>query len=82
MDLNDAKYISKLDLIEGYHQMELPEESKYITTFRTPLGLKRYKRLSQGIKSAQEQFHHILETKLEGLAGVKNKIDDTQSVIF
>jgi hypothetical protein len=56
--------------------MELSEECRYITTFRTPLRLKRYKRLSQGIKSAQEQFHHTLETKLAGFEGVKNNIDD------
>jgi len=76
VDLNDAKFISKLDLNDAYHQMELSEECRYITTFRTPLGLKRYKRLSQGIKSAQELFHHTLETKLAGLDGVENKIDD------
>jgi len=56
--------------------MELSEECRYITTFRSPLRLKRYKRLSQGIKSAQEQFHHTLETKLAGFEGVKNNIDD------
>jgi hypothetical protein len=76
VDLNEAKVISKIDLIEAYHQLEIDEECRYITTFRTPLGLKRYKRLTQGIKSSQEQFHHTLETKLAGLQGVKNIIDD------
>ncbi|XP_075555844.1 uncharacterized protein LOC142588176 [Dermacentor variabilis] len=43
--LNGAAYFSKLDLKEGYHQLELAEESRVITTFSTHCGLRRYKRL-------------------------------------
>ncbi|CAB4028566.1 Transposon Ty3-I Gag-Pol poly [Paramuricea clavata] len=43
-DLNDAKVFSKLDLNQGYHQLELSEESRYVTTFSTQVGLRRYKR--------------------------------------
>ncbi len=76
VDFNGAKFFSKLDLRDGYHQIEIDEESRYVTVFRTPLGLKQYKSLTQGIKSSQEQFHHALETRLTGLEGVKNLIDD------
>jgi hypothetical protein len=76
VDLNGAKFFSKLDLRNGYHQIEIDEDSRYATVFRTPLGLKQYKRLTQGIKSSQEPFHHALETRLVGLDGVKNIIDD------
>ncbi len=78
VDLNGAKFFSKLDLRvrDGYHQIEIDEDSRYATVFRTPLGLKQNKRLTQGIKSSQEQFHHALETRLEGLDGVENLIDD------
>jgi hypothetical protein len=76
VDFNGAKVFSKLDLRDGYHQIEIDEESRYVTVFRTPLGLKQYKLLTQGIKSSQEQFHHALETRLTGLEGVKNLIDD------
>ena len=34
-DLNGAQYFSKLDLTAAYHQLELDEESCYITTFTT-----------------------------------------------
>ena len=34
-DLNGATVFSKLDLNNGYHQLELHEESRYITTFST-----------------------------------------------
>lgn len=33
--LNGAAYFSKLDLKEGYHQLELAENSRVITTFST-----------------------------------------------
>ena len=40
----------KIDLNNGYHQLVLHEESRYITTFTTHVGLRRYKRLMFGIK--------------------------------
>ncbi|CAB4026670.1 Hypothetical predicted protein [Paramuricea clavata] len=33
--LNGAKFFSKLDLSQAYHQLELDEQSRYITTFST-----------------------------------------------
>ena len=48
-ELNGAKVFSKLDLNAGYHQLELHPASRYITTFTTHLGLRRYKRLNFGI---------------------------------
>ncbi|XP_015374404.1 PREDICTED: uncharacterized protein K02A2.6-like [Diuraphis noxia] len=47
----------KLDLNEGYYQLELDCASKFITTFSTHVRLRRYKRLSFGINSAAEVFH-------------------------
>lgn len=41
--LNGAAYFSKLDLTSEYHQLELDEESRHITTFATQKGLKRFK---------------------------------------
>ena len=40
VDLNGAKFFSKIDLRDAYHQIEIDEKSKYITVFRTSLGLK------------------------------------------
>ena len=45
-ELNGAQYFSKLDLLQAYHQLELDEASRYITTFSTHIGLFRYKRLN------------------------------------
>jgi hypothetical protein len=48
VDLNRAKYFSKLEMNQGYHQLELAPESMYITSFSTHCGLFRYKRLNIG----------------------------------
>ncbi|XP_054745936.1 uncharacterized protein K02A2.6-like [Anastrepha obliqua] len=50
--LREAKIFSRLDLKWAYHQLELDEESREITTFITHKGLFRYKRLMFGINSA------------------------------
>ena len=49
-EVNGAKIFSKLDLAQGYHQIVLDEKSRDITTFSTPQGLFRYKRLIFGAK--------------------------------
>jgi len=41
-DLNQSTVFSKIDLRLGFHQLELEEESRSITTFATHLGLFRY----------------------------------------
>jgi len=51
-ELHDAKVFSKIDLREGYHQLELHEDSRHVTAFATHKGVFRYKRLFFGISSA------------------------------
>jgi len=64
-----------LDLNQGYHQVELHPDSRYITTFSSHLGLHRYKRLNFGVNAASEKFQQIIEQVLHGLGGVKNISD-------
>ena len=75
-ELNGAQYFSKLDLSQAYHQLELDEASRYITTSSTHIGLFRYKRLNYGTNAAAEIFQHTLQAQLQGLQGVKNIADD------
>lgn len=74
-ELNGSTVFSKLDLRAGYHPLELHRDSRYITTFTTHLGLRRYKRLSFGISSAAEVFqnaiHQILVTISLSMAQTK-----------
>ena len=57
-DMN-SKVFSKLDFRWGYHQIELSEESREITTFITHKGLYRCKRLMFGISSAPEKYQRV-----------------------
>lgn len=74
--MNGAKAFSKLDLNQGYNQLELAPESRYITTFGTHLGLMRYKRLNFGISSAAEIFQNVIRETLDGIPGALNISDD------
>ena len=73
--MNGSKVFSKLDLKWGYHQLELSPESREITTFATPDGLFRYKRLLFGVCSASEQYQHEIASALAGIEGVVNILD-------
>ena len=75
-EMNGSKYFSKIDLKQAYHQLELKEESRYITTFSTHEGLFRYTRLNYGTNSAPELFQNILQQNLSDIRGVKNIADD------
>ncbi|VDI83276.1 Hypothetical predicted protein [Mytilus galloprovincialis] len=75
-DLNHASVFSKLDLRAGYHQLELQEPSRYITTFSTHMGLFRYKRLNFGISSASEIFQETIRCVIQNVQNAKNISDD------
>ena len=75
-DLNGVKIFSKLDLNQGYNQLELAPESRYLTTFSTHLGLRRFRRLNFGINCAAEIFQNAIREALCGLKGVLNISDD------
>ena len=74
--LSGAKVFSKLDLNNAYNQIELAEESRYITTFATHKGLYRYRRLFFGVNSASEIFQEMIRQTLSGLEGCVNIADD------
>ena len=75
-DMTGASVFSKIDLRAGYHQIELAEESRDVTTFCTHDGLYRYKRLPFGISSASEVFQNAIQQTLQNLKGVRNIADD------
>ena len=70
-EVNGAKFFSKIDLKQAYHQLELHEESRFITTFTTHEGLYQYKRLNYGTNSAAEIFQNVLQRNLSDIRGVK-----------
>jgi len=64
--LHGAKYFSKLDFREGYHQLDLHPNSRDITTFATHKGLFRYKRMIYGVSSAFESFQRQIAIVIAG----------------
>ncbi|XP_011697755.1 PREDICTED: uncharacterized protein K02A2.6-like [Wasmannia auropunctata] len=75
-EIYEAEYFSTIDIEKAYHQIELVEESRAITTFATDFGLYWYKRLMFGINCATEIFQRILRDVLNSIEGVINYLDD------
>ena len=75
-DLNGSTVFSKLDIKWAFHQVELSEASRPITTFATHKGLFRYKRLMFGVSCAPEMYQRVIQQVLEGCDGVRNIHDD------
>lgn len=70
-DLNGAKFFSKLDLVQGYHQLLLNPESSQVMTFSTHAGLWRYKRLNFWISWGSEIFQNAISSMLNGISGTQ-----------
>ena len=75
-DLAKAKVFSVVDAKDGFLQVALDEPSSYLTTFWTPFGRYRWKRMPFGIKSASEEFQRRLDECLEGLQNISVIADD------
>ena len=54
--LHGAKVFTVLDVRKGFWHIELDEPSSYLTTFHTPFGRYRWRRMPFGISSAPEIF--------------------------
>ena len=74
--MNGLKYFFKLDIRHAYHQLELDEESKNLTTLSTPFGNIRHCHLSMGLKNAQDFFNAKMMEVLHRIPNVVNYRDD------
>ena len=67
---------SKLDCNSGYFQLELDDASRKLTTFITPFGRFRFKRMPYGISSGPEIFQKYMDEALSDIPGVVVQMDD------
>ena len=75
-DLNGAGIFTELDLKDAFYQFPLDDESRRLTTFSTPWGLKRSTRLVQGAKPSAAICHETLRRDLQGIRGALNIADN------
>ena len=64
-NLKHAKYFTTLDAASGFYQIQLTEESSWLTTFNTPFGRYKFERLPFGISSAPEVFQRAMSHVFE-----------------
>lgn len=69
--LGQAKYFSFLDLVIGYHQIDMDPSDIDKTAFSMKEGHWAYKRLPFGLKTAPATFQKMVNNVLSGLTGTK-----------
>ena len=65
-----------LDVRSGFWHICLDDASSRLTTFNTPFGRFRWKRMPFGISCAPEVFQRKMHELIEGIAGVEVVADD------
>ena len=71
-----SKVFAKLDALHGYHQLELDEESRKLTTFLLPSGRYRYKRGPMGLRSTGDVWCFRSDVVVNDIEGCFKIVDD------
>ena len=74
--LNGARCFSILDAKCGYWNVELDQESSYLTTFNSPFGRYRFLRMPFGLKMSQDVFQAKIDQTFKGCKGTVGIADD------
>lgn len=75
-ELHSARVFSTFDLRSGYWHVTLDDESSKLTTFQTPYGRYKYKRLPFGTSVSSEMFQKRLHQAIGDLEGILTIADD------
>lgn len=83
MTVDDIKFklecttiFSVLDMNKGYHQLELDESSRHLTTFFETNSRMGYTRLNCETIFAHNIFNEVTDDTIEGLKGMLHVRDD------
>ena len=76
MTLESFRYSTSLDLVQGYYQMPLDDESRKLATIVLPFGKYEYTVLPMGIKVAGDIFQQRMNDLLGHLPFVRCYLDD------
>ncbi|XP_057380138.1 uncharacterized protein K02A2.6-like [Daphnia carinata] len=74
--IGKARYFSTLDATSGFLQVQLTEESTFLTTMATPFGRYRFLRLPFGLSSSPEAYQQMMTELFGDLPGVEIYFDD------
>ncbi len=74
--LRGGQTFTKIDLSDAYHQVELREQSKSLTTITSHQGLYQYERLCFGLSSAPSIFLGIKDSIIKGLDSTVECLED------
>ena len=75
--LSGSQYFSTLDISDGFFQSSLDDDSSFLTTFITPFGKYRFKRVPIGLSLGPEVFQTKMEEILGSLEGCEPLSNDT-----
>ena len=71
-----ARFFTKVDAAQGYHQIELDEESQLLTTFITPWGRFKYLRGNMGLNSTGDEYNRRGDLAMADLPNMVKVVDD------
>ena len=71
-----SKFLTKIDLIKGYHQIKLTKRAQDISSFITPFGLFSYLVLPFGLCNAPATFQRAINETIAGLCNTYAYLDD------
>ena len=72
----ETQVFCALDLCSSYHQVELAEEHRDMTTFTLPWGPFRYEILPMGLNPSSDKFNIESDTCTRSLNGCLKSVDD------
>ena len=74
-----ARYFLKLDMVKGYYQMELDQESADLTTFLLPTGRYQYTRGVMGCCATNDEFIQRTNVFFAPVPDLQKCVDDLLS---
>ena len=75
-NLAGSKIFSKIDLMRGYHQIPMSQDSVPKTAIITPFGLWEFLRMPFGLKNAAQAFQRLMDSILRDLPFAFVYLDD------
>merc|ERR1711954_376046 len=72
----EKKWIASIDMLSGYHQIPLSEESSFLTCFITPWGKFQYLREPMGLAPMGDWFCFATDLVTNRIPGLEKSVDN------